>query len=101
MSELAFFASVDSSLMTYRIKRLERRDLVTRGASADDARGVNARLTDRGCELVNDIAPWYGDMVRRLFLDDVDETDREIVERVFGRLWERLSRDPRLPDESI
>lgn len=51
MSDLALFLGLDKSTMSGLVERAERRGLVARGRSAEDARAVDVSITARGSEL--------------------------------------------------
>ncbi len=71
MSELADSVLVSRSRLTYRVDQLARRGLVVREACEEDARGMNARLTDEGFALLESAAPGHVDDVRRLLIDAI------------------------------
>ncbi|MEA2158442.1 MAG: hypothetical protein QOD66_822 [Solirubrobacteraceae bacterium] len=48
-----------SGTMTNRLKRLERDELIERVADPEDGRGLLVRLTAKGVELVDEIAPQH------------------------------------------
>ncbi|NEC51539.1 MarR family transcriptional regulator [Actinospica acidiphila] len=75
MSELA--ASVEMSLsgMTRLATRLETQGLIRRIRSEEDARGLNARLTDAGLARLEEAWPSNLASVRRHFLDHLTELD--------------------------
>jgi DNA-binding MarR family transcriptional regulator len=56
------------SRVTRQIRRLEQAGLVRREASPEDGRGVLARITDRGREVVSEAVATYADAVRQRFL---------------------------------
>jgi DNA-binding MarR family transcriptional regulator len=56
------------SRVTRQIRRLEAQNLVRRGASPDDGRGVLATITDDGRALVRQAMVTYGQGVRAHFL---------------------------------
>ena len=53
--DLSGSTMVTSGAVTKRVDRLERAGLVSRRASADDARGRLVRLTDRGRRLIDEV----------------------------------------------
>lgn len=71
MGDLADALMSLPSRVTRQIRRLELQDLVRRGASPDDGRGVLATITDTGRTSVRKAMATYGDGVRRHFLDQL------------------------------
>ena len=57
------------SRVTRQIHRLEKLNLVNRGASPDDRRGVLATITDEGRALLADAMQTYGSEVRSHYLN--------------------------------
>jgi DNA-binding MarR family transcriptional regulator len=93
MSELAYFTSWDRSKVTYRVKRMEALGLVTREGDPHDRRGVNATLTARGSEVLAAARPRYTQMLRSAVFEQVDESEREVLARVFTHLMGSLGMD--------
>lgn len=82
MSELADKVHQSRSRLTHSISRLERQGIVERCSAEDDRRGVYARLTDKGFELLDQAAPGHVSAVRRIFVDAADEADFHALGRV-------------------
>lgn len=82
MSELADKVHQSRSRLTHSISRLERQGIVERCSAEDDRRGVYARLTDKGFELLDQAAPGHVSAVRRIFVDAADEADFQALGRV-------------------
>lgn len=82
MSELAEKVHQSRSRLTHSISRLERQGIVERCSAEDDRRGVYARLTDKGFELLDQAAPGHVSAVRRIFVDAADRADFEALGRV-------------------
>ena len=51
---LQFEMMISSGSTTYRLDRLEQRDLITRQPDPDDRRGVQVRLTEAGLALIDE-----------------------------------------------
>ena len=90
MSELASQANASLSRLSHVVTRLERRGLVRREPSADDARGTETVLTDEGYEHVLAAAPGHVEQVRRQVFDPLDARDVEDLTRIAGRIAARL-----------
>ena len=88
MSDLAAMFGVDPSVVTYRIGRMEKRDLVTRSVCPTDGRGILAKITGEGRRLLDQAAPMHVESVRALFFDHLDRDDFEVLARSFGRIRE-------------
>ena len=63
------------SRLTHAVERLEGRGLVTREPDARDRRGVVARLSPAGMDLLRQAAPDHARAVRHIFVDPVDPKD--------------------------
>lgn len=86
MSELASLVIVSRSRLTYRVDRLCKRGLIERVGFADDRRGVLARLTDAGMELLVDTAPHHVETVNQMIFDHIDEAELETFHRILERM---------------
>jgi DNA-binding MarR family transcriptional regulator len=84
--ELGAEVGWERSRLSHQISRMEKRGLVAREASADDARGSMVRLTEKGREAIEAAAPAHADNVRRLVFDPL--TPDEI--RLFGDVLDRI-----------
>jgi DNA-binding MarR family transcriptional regulator len=69
MSALSRLTNATLPRLSHVVKRLEDRRLVERFPCAEDRRATNARLTERGWDLVVATAPGHVSTVRRLVLD--------------------------------
>lgn len=92
MGELAARMVFSASRATYQVKSMEKRGLVLRQPSGEDRRGYYAVLTASGLEALRDAAPAHARTVNALFMDELEPSEREVIARVFGRLWHRLHR---------
>lgn len=90
MAELAACASQSRSRLSHTVTRLQQAGLVQRQACADDRRGVQAVLTDKGFATLETAAPSHVTAVRDLFVDVVDPADLAAIGRAFRAVLERL-----------
>lgn len=81
MSQLAEGSNQSRSRLTHTVGRMEAAGLITREAASDDRRGVVARLTDAGHELLT-----------RAAVDHVASVRRVMVDRIAPRDWQALGR---------
>jgi DNA-binding MarR family transcriptional regulator len=90
MAQLADALIVSRSGLSYQVTQLESRGWITRERSADDERGVVARITPEGDRMRQRVYAGHIDIVRRAFLDAVEPAELATVtaalERVVGRL---------------
>lgn len=105
MGELARRMVFSPSRLTYQVKVLERRGWVLRQSSAEDKRVNYAVLTATGLDALREADGHHIDTVRRLFTDDLDEHELNVLATVFTRLRRRLrdphgQTDPALSDEA-
>jgi DNA-binding MarR family transcriptional regulator len=78
-----------SGAITNRLRRLEQAGLVERRPDPRDGRGVVVRLTERGCALVDEVAPAHMENEERL-LAALSAADRAALERILRRLLREL-----------
>jgi DNA-binding MarR family transcriptional regulator len=90
MAQLADALIVSRSGLSYQVAQLESRRWITRERSADDERGVVARITPEGERMRQRVFAGHTDIVRSAFLDAVEPgelaTLTAALERVSGRL---------------
>lgn len=97
MAQLADALIVSRSGLSYQVAQLESRGWITRERSADDERGIVARITPEGERMRQRVFAGHVDIVRSAFLDAVEPgelaTLTAVLERVAGRLREARARD--------
>jgi DNA-binding MarR family transcriptional regulator len=90
MAKLADALIVSRSGLSYQVAQLESRGWITRERSADDERGVVARITTDGERMRQRVFAGHTDIVRGAFLDAVEPgeltTLTAALERVVARL---------------
>ena len=90
MAQLADALIVSRSGLSYQVAQLESRGWITRESSADDERGVVARITPEGERMRQRVFAGHIEIVRSAFLDAVEPgelaTLTAALERVVGRL---------------
>jgi DNA-binding MarR family transcriptional regulator len=90
MSDLASATGLSASRMTRLVDELQSRSLVTKVASASDARGNVARLTPRGMAKLRTAWPVHLASVRTRFFDHMDTGDIKLVAAALSDVAERL-----------
>ncbi len=85
-----------SGTMTHRLRRLENQGLIERSPDPEDGRGLLVRLTPRGLELVDQIAPLHLENERQL-LRCLAGDDRETLERLLRGLLNDLEASQSAP----
>lgn len=93
MAAIADAFAHSRSRVTHTVKRMERAGLVERVDSTDDGRGVYARLTAEGRQLLVDVAPVHVRGVRDYLVDLVDPEDLATFGRVMDAVCDRLVED--------
>lgn len=90
--ELLKTMMVASGTMTHRLDKLERADLIRRGADPSDRRGVLVRLTPKGKRIVDTAVEAH---VRRQaeLLADLSEADRTRLADLLRRLAVGVERE--------
>ena len=91
MAQLADAMCHSRSRTTHTIKRMEERGLVVREEAADDGRGVIARLTQAGRDLLVEAAPTHVDGVRKHLVDLCDTEDFAALGRVMNSVTDTLA----------
>lgn len=81
MSHLAEGSNQSRSRLTHTVGRMEAAGLITRETACDDRRGVVARLTDFGFELLKKASVDHVASVRRVLVDAIDPSDWEALGR--------------------
>lgn len=90
-----------SGTMTNRLKRLERAGLIERAPDPQDGRGLLVRLTRRGLELVDQIAPLHLENERQL-VRSLTASDRELLETLLrGLLHDLEASQPAPPQQDL
>ena len=87
MSDLADGVLLSRSGLTRLVDRMERDGLLRRERCADDARGYNAAITDKGRALFQRARKTHLDGVRERFLSHLSRDEL----RTLGALWERVA----------
>jgi DNA-binding MarR family transcriptional regulator len=96
MTSLAQRTNATLPRLSHVVRRLEGRGLVQRFPRPDDGRATNARLTDRGWEVVVGAAPGHVDTVRRHVLDPLTPRQVDELREIAGALLTRLDPDRHL-----
>lgn len=90
MGELANRLVFAPSRITYRIKHLSERGLVTRKAEGTDRRGALAAITDEGRQLFTTAGRLHARQMKELFLDHLAPGDAEVLLKVFTEVGQNL-----------
>ncbi|MGV9412484.1 MarR family winged helix-turn-helix transcriptional regulator [Nocardia sp. NPDC003693] len=76
----------DKSRLSKHLSRMAARGLIDRCRAVDDARGREVRLTEAGRRALEAAAPNHVELVRRLFIDEMDAGEaaalRSLADRV-------------------
>lgn len=91
LSALAQASGLSLSRVSRIIDLLESRHLVCRRPCAEDARAVEAHLTEAGLELTRSAQATHFASVQRRFFDRLEPGELEVLGRVFGRLSPRAA----------
>jgi DNA-binding MarR family transcriptional regulator len=86
MSDLAGAVLISPGAVTRRVEVLERRGLVTRSRSLDDARVVEAALTEAGIEVLKALTPTHVRGVRAHFVDQLRPKELQQVAKALWRV---------------
>lgn len=86
MSDLAGAVLISPGAVTRRVEALERRGLVTRTRSIDDARVVEAALTEAGLQVLKALTPTHVRGVRAHFVDQLRPRELQQLARALWRV---------------
>ena len=79
-----------TSRLAHHVGRMERRGLVARQPSADDARGAIIALTPSGREVLDQAAPPHVASVRRHLIDRLTDEEVAALDTIATKVIERL-----------
>jgi DNA-binding MarR family transcriptional regulator len=85
LSALAHESGLSLSRVSRLIDLLESRKLVRREPCAQDARAVEAHLTDEGLALAREAQATHFASVQQRFFDQLEPGELEVLAQVFGR----------------
>ena len=91
MGELAQRMVFSPSRLSYQIGVLEKRGWVRRRRCAEDARGLEAELTEEGLRAFRRLRPAHARDVEELFLRALEGDDADRLAAVMDRLARRLA----------
>ena len=90
MAQLADALIVSRSGLSYQVAQLEARGWITRQRSADDERGVVARITPNGERMRKRVFAGHTGVVRSAFLDVVEPGELSTLTAALERVAARL-----------
>jgi DNA-binding MarR family transcriptional regulator len=93
MTELATITNASPSRLSHVARRLQERGLLDRARDCDDARSVNATLTQAGVEQVVAAAPRHVEHVRRLIIDVLTPDHLAQLTAIGGRIMAQVDPD--------
>jgi DNA-binding MarR family transcriptional regulator len=95
MTELAAETNATLPRLSHVVSRLEKRGYVERTPCAEDRRATNAALSDAGWRKVTATAPGHVRTVRENVIDVLDRNDIADLDRIMGRVLDRLDPEGR------
>lgn len=90
MAKIAESMRHSRSRVTHTVTRMEKDGLIRREAAADDKRGVDAVMTDKGWTLLQAAAHTHVAGVRAHFVDLADPSDYVALGRVMNAVSDQL-----------
>lgn len=88
----------DRSRLSHLLRRMENKGLITRCTDAQDGRGQQVSLTEEGWRTIRAAAPSHVTLIRETIFDQLDETEREVlqgvIQRILGKMNEQTAQDP-------
>jgi DNA-binding MarR family transcriptional regulator len=95
MTELASATNATLPRLSHVVSRLQERGFVDRMPCPEDRRATNAVLTEKGWSKVVASAPGHVETVRANVIDALEPGEIAELDRVMGRLLDRLDPDHR------
>jgi DNA-binding MarR family transcriptional regulator len=92
MTELADLTAQSRSRLSHQVTRMEARGLVHRDACDGDKRGTFAVITPRGLAVIERVAPYHVESVRRHFIDQISPEQLEMLTEAYDPVLETLRR---------
>lgn len=86
MHELADAMLVSRSATTRFVDRLEKAGYVKRTQSLEDKRGFDISLTKQGIAALREASPIHVELIERLFLHHLDDTERTELKRIMDKV---------------
>ena len=86
MSVLADQLAFSPSRLSHTVRRLEDKGWVRREPSSEDKRVKLVRLTSSGEALFADAWPRHAQLIRELFLSQLDDHERNVTEETFAKV---------------
>jgi DNA-binding MarR family transcriptional regulator len=90
MTELADLTAQSRSRLSHQVTRMEARGLVQRDACDGDKRGTFAVITERGLGIIERVAPYHVESVRRHFMDHIATGQLPMMTETFEPVLEIL-----------
>jgi DNA-binding MarR family transcriptional regulator len=90
MAQIAESMRHSRSRVTHTVTRMEKAGLITRCAAAGDGRGVEARMTEKGWDLLVKAAPTHVNGVRTHFVDQATEDQFDALGAVMNAVSDHL-----------
>jgi DNA-binding MarR family transcriptional regulator len=90
MTELADLTAQSRSRLSHQVTRMEARGLVQRDACDGDKRGTFAVITPRGLAVIERVAPYHVDSVRRHFIDQISPEQLALLTDAYDPVLETL-----------
>ena len=90
MAQIAESMQHSRSRVTHTVTRMEKAGLITRCAAEGDRRGVEARMTDRGWDLLVEAAPTHVTGVREHFVDLASEQEFAAMGKLMNAVADHL-----------
>ena len=97
MSSLATRVGWERSRVSHQTRRMTERGLVSVGTSETDRRATVVTLTEEGRATLAAVAPGHIDLVRTMFLDALDDSQKSYLAESFEGIFDRLIEHGTLP----
>lgn len=80
----------ERSRLSHMLSRMEKRGMVCRKPSPQDARGLIVEITEHGRQVINGAAPSHLTMVREAFMDNLSTDEMQALVNMADKVIPRL-----------
>ncbi|MEX3600398.1 MarR family transcriptional regulator [Kocuria sp. WRN011] len=88
--ELLRYLDWERSRLSHMLSRMEKRGMVCRKPSPQDARGLIVEITEHGRQVINGAAPSHLTMVREAFMDNLSTEEMQALVNMADKVIPRL-----------
>lgn len=91
MGELAERMVFSPSRLSYQVKALQTRGLLTRFTDPNDRRGMTAQLTEEGVAVFEEARAVHGQHIKQFFHPALDDEQAAVLQQICGQIQETVA----------